>query len=202
MLSGLKTLETAVNRYLALDPETISRVAELSDKVVAINIRDWRLNFIILSGEKGFIFSDDHTLLPDVTLRGDLLDLIKVGVAQGSNQSLFSNNIEMLGDTETGEKVREILRNIDIDWEEHVSHTVGDSAAHQLFRGLHKIKSIGKNLITNICENLTEYLQIESSLLPSEQQVEKFFHELGVLRNDVERLEARIHRLEKRKNKS
>lgn len=201
MRTGLKALELAINRYLQLDPETVSRLAELSDKVIVIEISDWRLSWIIIPNEKGLTFSEDFSLLPNVTLRGKLFDMLKVGVAHGANEALFKNKIEIVGDTDTGEKIREILRQIDIDWEEHLSKIVGDVAAHQLSQGAQKIKSIGKKFLDTLRGNTTEYLQVEASLLPSQERIESFVKAVGKLRDDVDRLESRIHRLEHRKKK-
>ncbi len=201
MRTGLKALETAINQYLRLDPETIARVATLSDKVIVMEITDWRLSWIILPHQNGLTLSEDFTLVPSVTLRGKLFDMIKVGAARGSNEALFANKIEMIGDTETGEKIREIMRQIDIDWEEHFSKIVGDVAAHQLTRSAQKMTSIGKKLFSTLQENLTEYFQVEASLLPMGKQMEGFFKDVGRLRDDVDRLEARVHRLEQRKKK-
>lgn len=201
MRTGLKALEFTMNRYVQLDPDSIARLQRLSGKIISIYISDWRLSLLILPNEKGLELSDDPHLVPDVTLRATLFDLIKVGVAKGSNASLFSNKVEIKGDIELGEKIREILEKIDIDWEEHLSHIIGDIGAHQINRSFNKIKKIGKRILSSFSENLSDYLQVESSLLPTETQVEKLFKDIGHLRNDVDRLELRVARLENRKNK-
>lgn len=201
MRAGLKALEISINRYLQLDPDTIARVATLSGKVIVVEISDWRLSWVIIPEPNGLTFSEDFSLVPTVTLRGKLFDMLKVGAAQGANEALFKNKIEMTGDMEAGEKIREILNKIDIDWEEHLSTIVGDVAAHQFIKGTRKIQSIGKKILDTFCGNVTEYVQVEASLLPTEAQVEKFFKALGKLRDDVDRLEARIQRLEGRKKK-
>lgn len=201
MRTGLKALEMAMNRYLQLDPDTIVRLSELSGKVISVHITDWRLTWLILPHKNGLTLSEDYLLVPDVTIRGKLFDLMKVGVAQGSNEALFKNKIEMIGDTEIGEKIREILRKMDIDWEEHLSRIVGDVAAHQMSRGFSKIKAIGQKILATFRGNVSEYVQVEASLLPTKPEIENFFKDLGKLRDDVDRLEAQIHRLEKWKAK-
>ena len=44
--------------------------------------------------------------------------------------------------------------------------------------------------------NVREYLQEESRELPSRYEIERFTRDLNVLRDDVERAEARLARLE------
>ena len=46
--------------------------------------------------------------------------------------------------------------------------------------------------------DITEYLQEESRYLPQQDEVNKFLAAVDVLRNDVERLDARVKRLQAR----
>jgi ubiquinone biosynthesis protein UbiJ len=46
--------------------------------------------------------------------------------------------------------------------------------------------------------NVREYLQEESGDVPSRYEVEKFAGQVNVLRDDVDRVEARINRLLRR----
>jgi ubiquinone biosynthesis protein UbiJ len=48
--------------------------------------------------------------------------------------------------------------------------------------------------------NIREYLQEESRDLPSRYEVERFAAELGTLRDDVDRLAAKVGRLLERSN--
>lgn len=201
MRRGLKALEIGVNRYLQLDPDSLSRVAELSGRVIVVDISDWRLSWVIIPHAEGFSFSEDFTLVPTVTLRGKLFDMFKVGVAQGSSEALFKYKIEMIGDIGTGEKIREILKKIDIDWEEHLSRVVGDVASHQLMKGARKMKAVGKKFFDTLRANITEYAQLEGAWLPTEQETEIFLKAVGKLRDDVDRLEARVQGLKHRKTK-
>lgn len=196
-----KTLESAINQFLRLDPDTIKKLAALSDKIIAVQITDWRITLIILPQHDGITLSDDDKLIPDATIKGNLFDLCKVGLAKGSSEAVFEHRVEIFGDIETGEKIRDLLRDMDIDWEEHLSKIVGDSLAHQLMRGARKFADIGKEFVAGIRENLREFLQEESSLAPKPEQLEHFFQQIGQLRNDCDRLEARINRLIERKKK-
>lgn len=200
--TALAALEISVNRYLALDPDTLTRLAELSDQVIFLEITDWRLQWILLPSEQGIKISEDLSLVPTASLRAKAWDLLKVGMARGSNEALFENKIEMSGDIEAAEKIRSILKNMDIDWEEHFSRITGDVFAHSTFQGLRKIRHTGKRIWTSLRQNVRDYLQVESSTLPTSKQMEKFFDDIGRLRNDVDRLEARLQHLAKRKKLS
>lgn len=50
--------------------------------------------------------------------------------------------------------------------------------------------------------NLAEYLQEESRVLPGPLELENFFADVDTLRDDVERLAARVQRLRDRSNGS
>lgn len=192
VLSGL---ETVLNKVIGCDPEAGRKLERLQGKSIKINITDWNLVFYLLPYEGGVQLLRDYHHRPDTTISGTLMGLMKVGMAGGTTTALFEESITVSGDTRTGELLREVLRNIEIDWEEQLSKVVGDSLAHPIASGVGKVIHCGKESLKSFGENVAEYLQYESQQLPSKQAVEGFIEEVAVLRDDVDRLEARIQRL-------
>ena len=84
------------------------------------------------------------------------------------------------------------------DWEEQLSHLVGDAAAHQVGNLVRDTLQWGAKSVDTLGRDLTEYLQEESRQLPQRDEVNKFLAAVDVLRNDVERLDARVKRLQAR----
>ena len=192
---ALPGLETAINSYCRLDPDTITRLAALSDKVIKVEIIDWRISFYIAPDSHGIQLLAEYSQEPDTTIKGTLFGLFRVSLAGASGSSLFDNTIEISGDTDTGEAIRDILRKIDIDWEEHLSHLVGDTLAHQAARRFNQAVKFGKRSVEKLQENIKEYIHEEARYFPTQQQANQLYKNIGKLRDDVDRAEARIKRL-------
>lgn len=203
MLSvALTGLEKAINTYLSLDPITLGRIAQLKGKTIKINLTDLKCCFFIFPDDNGVKLMQDCSNKPDTTISGTSFGLFKVGCAQGDNTVLFKNSITIDGDTELGETIRYIMSNIDIDWEEHFSKIVGDTVAHKVGVGFHKILDMGRYTATTIRHNIREYLQEEAQCTPTQEEVENYIHAVAVLKNDVDRAEARLERILAKRKKS
>lgn len=198
---ALHGLETAINQYLRLDPDTMERIADLSGKLIEIEITDWHITLFVSPTKDGFHLSMEPTKQPDTQIKGKLFALVRVGLQGATSRSLFENQIHITGDTEAGQKFRNILQSIDIDWEEHLSKLTGDSIAHKLSFHLNQIVSFGKDTLGKIANNVKEYVHYEVQYFPTADQIETFYRDISQLRNDVDRLAARIERLQENKGK-
>jgi ubiquinone biosynthesis protein UbiJ len=104
--------------------------------------------------------------------------------------------VEISGDAELGQQFSEILEALDIDWEEHLSHFTGDLVAHKLGNVVRGALSWGRQTVDTLGQDVAEYLQEESETVPNQDEAEGFMSQVDVLRTDVDRMEARVKRLE------
>lgn len=190
------SIESVLNYYLQLDPETTMRLAKLAGKVVAI--KDSRLNFecyLIFTPEK-IKLQRHYQGIADTTLQGTPFALSKLfNLFSSRQQAIFSGEITISGDMELGQAVQTIFDNIDVDWEEQLSKLTGDVIAHQVgnrIRGLQNFLSTSK---TSFQQNLSEYLQEEIGYLPPRLELEDFLQDVSLIRDDIERMEARVQRI-------
>ncbi len=193
MISPL--LEKAINYILKSDPETLARLSLLEGKVVKISFIDWKLDSFLVIKEQGVQLLSSYSGNVDTTIRGKLAGLIKVSRSGASGPALFDQGIEISGDVELGEKIRDILRRIDLDPEEQMSHYIGDIAAHEVTWRTKRAIELGKQTWLDLRENFREFCQIEAQYLPARHQAEEFYTEVSRLRDDVDRAAARLDRL-------
>lgn len=191
------TLETAINNILKLDPEIASRLKQLNDKVILLNITSPYLNFYFLPLDNKIQVLSSYEDKADTRIYCSIFDLLKLAVNGADNHNLFASDIEMRGDLETGRQFRDILNAIEIDWEDLLSKVTGDIAAHQIAKHARNAKTHVRESTKIFSQNLTEYLQEEKRLLPAPIQLENFYNQVDQLRYDGDRLEAKIKRLEK-----
>ncbi len=188
-------LETAINRYLELDPDTLQRLAALEGKVIGVQWRGTGLALYFLPGPRGLQLLSHYEGEPDTLLTGNPFALAELGLGGDREKALFSGAVEIRGNTDTGQHFQDILQAMDIDWEEHLSHLVGDVAAHQAGNLARDAQQYARTSAHTLNQDLGEYLTEEAQLLPARIQVENFLDDIDRLRMDADRLEARVQRL-------
>lgn len=199
--SWVAWLEPLTNRLLALDPETLGRLNALKGKVMCIRIGDEAHStsptlIYVLPGETGLRLLTAYDAEPDVTLSGSLPALLRL-VSGGTAPDFFSSgNVEISGDLELGKRFERIMKKLDIDWEEHVSHVIGDIAAHKLGNLVRDVHAWRIQATETVCNDVSEYLQHESRILALPKAVDDFMNAVDVVRADADRLEARLRRLQ------
>lgn len=193
-------LETAINRYLELDPHTVQKLSALEGRVIAIELLGLGIRFYMIPSRDGLMVHTHYDAEPDTTLRGAPLSLLRMGLSGDVDRQLLTGNVEILGDTDLGQTFKQILDEMDIDWEEHLSHITGDVVAHQLGRGVRALFNWGQQTGDTLMQDVSEYLQEEARLVGTDMELEDFVQQVDVLRNDVERVEARLKRLQNKIN--
>jgi len=188
-------LENAFNRYIELDPEGKQRLAKLNGKVIAIDIVGLDMTLTIIPGSESVHIMSHYDGEVDTRLRGAPFSLLRMSLGDRSEQQLFSGDVEITGDTETGQQFNRILHELDIDWEEHLSRLTGDVIAHQLGYGLRSLKNWATKAEDSLLKDTAEYLEEEAELVTTPYEIENFNTQIDRLRNDVDRLSARISRL-------
>ncbi|MCB1776402.1 MAG: SCP2 sterol-binding domain-containing protein [Candidatus Competibacteraceae bacterium] len=183
-------LETALNYYLRLDPEVWPRLAELEGAVIAIEPEGLGTALYLSPGSQGIRVADHCEGEPTVRIRGALPALVRQWRGQAVGEE-----ISVDGDSAVGRQFQILLIRLDIDWEEHLSKVMGDALAHQLgalWRGFHDWR---QRTSATFLRDGGEYLQQELRALPPRPAVESFLSAVDVLREDADRLEARMTRL-------
>ncbi len=193
-------LETAFNTWLALDAQTYgtarSRLQSLHGKLICLHITNPDLRLYFMPTAERILVSDAYAAEPDVTIHGSALALMRLAKAEDSGKATLENRIQIDGDMGLGNRFSQILREIDVDWEELLSRAVGDVIAHQMGQ----LARTGKSWLDDSAHamrlNTKEYLQEESHLIPADAEVRRYLDEVDNLRMATDRLEARLKQLE------
>ncbi len=194
-MTSLSLLETALNNYLALDPEAPEKLTAFDGKVICISIMGPDKNiYLLINGNKISVVKQ-HDAEPDATIIGSPAALFKLGVHRDSAPLFFAGEVEIRGDTRLGRQFKALLADMEIDWEEHLSRLIGDIAAHRVAGLLNEIRKWSRSAANNFADDLGEYLQEESRDVVSEAEMGMFYQQVDKLRDDTERLKARIDRL-------
>lgn len=192
---ALSTLEKIMNRYLLLDPATKQRLTALTGKVIVLEFQHINLKIFWLPHADGIHLTDQFTGSVNVTLRGSPFDFIRLSAAPKDNATLFASGITVLGDTDVAQEFKALFANLDIDWEEQLSHFTGDVVAHQIGNFIKALCAWAQQTTTSMQQNLTEYIHEEARWLPSREELQDFFSGSDKLRDDVERAALRLKKI-------
>jgi ubiquinone biosynthesis protein UbiJ len=191
----LRPIADILNRNIAEITPAREIAAELNGKTVAICVRDTALGAF-------FVFSDDVVALsteyvddPDVVITGSLITLARM--MKGSGQAAIrSGDVDLSGDAATAQRFQKLLDLAQPDIEEELSRVIGDVAAHRIAEIARGVSKWARDARSTMGGNIREYLQEESRDLPTRYEVDRFTQQVGTLRDDVERIAARLNRLE------
>lgn len=191
-----KGLEKALNGFVRLDPFTAQRLATLAGKVVALELNGVNVTLFLHLTANGIEVRRDATGEPDARLSGTPLAFARLSLTH-DRAVLHSGDVQIIGDTALGQQLRDILAALDIDWEEHLSKFTGDIVAHHLGNAARGAAHWARGTADALTRDTSDYLRYEKELLPDRAQVDEFLRNVDTLRDDVERLEARVQRLQK-----
>lgn len=185
-----------VNAVLDLDPESRQRLKKLEGKAINIELRPFHFIFhcTFINDKLQFVYHE--SLQAEATIRGTPLQMLGVMIDKQNRQRFFADDLTIEGDAEAAQQLIDLFDRLDIDWEEILSHFVGDIPAHHggsLFRrALSWVKRAGSELT----QDLNEYTHEEAMWFPTREALNDFFNEIDTLKMDADRLEVKINMLE------
>lgn len=188
-------LETAINRYVHLDPEAQDLFDALDGKVIRIELTDLNLCYYLLPIEQRINVMGRCEHAPDTTLRGTSIAMVRMRASEDTGGPLFSGEVLISGDVKLGQQFQAAIDAIDIDWEEQLSRITGDAVAHKVGNLVRGAVKWGQQTIDTLGKDVAEYLHEESRVLPAQYEVEEFIAAVDKLRADVDRAQARLNRL-------
>lgn len=188
-------LEAALNQYLALDQDSGFFLTPLAGKVIAVNIQPFDETIYLCPTTDSIQCLDQFPDQPDTRLTGSVWALGLMGLSSTPMRSVFSGEVKIEGDMNTGRKFQELFAKLDIDLEEKLSHVTGDIIAHKVANFFRAGQSWGKDSIETFRLNAAEFLQEETRDLPAKPEADIYYAQVDQLRTDFDRLQSRIERL-------
>lgn len=192
-------LEASVNRVLRLDPDTLTRLSALKGKVIRLRLASTPpVEIFVLPSENGLQLAENHSTEPDVTLTGDIPVFGRLILRRVLPNVAAASEVQISGDFELGNHFQQILKNIDIDWEEQTARVVGDVMAHQLGNSVRGLRRWSRQAWQTLGDNTAEYWQEESRLLPARSRVDTWRQAVETLRHETDRLQQRVDSLQEK----
>jgi ubiquinone biosynthesis protein UbiJ len=191
----LTLAETSLNKLLLLSPETVDQLSQLSNKVIAIQLTSPAASLSLQPSERGLQIDMLERDDADVTLTGSASDFFRLLTAADNSDAMFGKSINVSGDSALATRFSNILIDAALDWEAILAQLLGDLPAHEIAHYLRWKANLYLNTGNSLILNLEEYLKEELRVLPSAPEISLFSSEVDRIRQETERLTARIDRL-------
>ncbi|NDL71085.1 ubiquinone biosynthesis accessory factor UbiJ [Vreelandella alkaliphila] len=193
--------ERTLNALLARDPAAPSRLAALAGSRLLVRLEKPHLQLALHYHHAGIdLLRGDDLDETDVDAVVELTpETLSEWLSGASIERLmFDGKLSMRGRIHLLEATRDLLLDLDIDWEGELARWLGDMPAHSLAEGIRRAARWGLRAKDELLQDVSEYVFEEARLLPGPQQRNVLRDHLTELEIATDRLEARFNRLHKR----
>jgi ubiquinone biosynthesis protein UbiJ len=197
--STLPIIESAINHLIENDPLTQQKFNTLQDKVFVVHITDFNLKLFMQIQFDSVCLYSSWPSQPHTTISGTLIGLISTAANQASTDALFTHSVTIQGDLRAGEHIRNILSQLDIDWEHLLAQRIGNSASRHTVKAFGHAKQFIQSAHSSLHHQLHDYLHKESHLCVTPQETQEFKQAVRTLRQDMERLEVKLQQFKQQR---
>ncbi len=188
--------EIGGNRLLAMDDQVLARCSELQGSCIKIRLTDLDLSLYCHPGSWGMRLSlDEPAKTVDATISGRLIALINLATQDDKVSTSIQGRISINGDAAVAQQMQKIFTDLDLDWEEALSHYTGDILAYRIHQQARAARDWLRKSLGSLSQTSSEYLREEVRLTPTQVEFERFQQQATLLKQDVERAEIRLRHL-------
>jgi len=193
--AALRPVAGVLNKNIRATTPAQELCKKLDGTVVAVRVQNTSLATWFVVHDDCLELTTECDAEPDLAITGSLITLARIAGEPGVS-ALRDGSLELTGDAQLAYDFQQLLAYAKPDIEEELSGVVGDVAAHRLGEIARGISNWTRNASSTMGANIREYLQEESREAPSRYEVDRFADNVSTLRDDVDRLEARINQLQ------
>jgi ubiquinone biosynthesis protein UbiJ len=194
----LSPLESLLNRNIAASSTARALCRRLDTKVLALHVEGTPLSIYFKAQGEQMSLDTKHDGTPHATLSGTPLSLLRMA-GPAPEAAIRTGSVHIHGDAEVAQTFSELLKQARPDLEEELSRVIGDVAAYRVGSVARSALDFARKAADTFAQNVSEYLQEEGRDVPSRTEAEEFIAGVDKLREDVDRFEARLALLERKR---
>lgn len=193
-----RALQAALNRALALDSDTRLALAALDGRHIDLTLEGPALAMrISVHGDQLEVGPVDHReadLAVRSSLSGVLAQLPMLARARGGRPSQ-AGRVRVAGDAELARRLQQLAAGFDPDWQLPFVRVFGEVLGVQVANTLRGALQQARRGASGLAHAAAEFVTEESRDVVPRGELDAFHDDVDVLRDDVERLVARVQRL-------
>lgn len=198
-----RALEVALNRALALDPDTRTALVALDGQRIALILESPALAMQIgVSGQRLTVGPVDPSQEADLAVRstlGGVLAQLPFMANARSGNSAPAGRVKVSGDAELARRLQQLATRFDPDWQQPFVTAFGEILGVQIAQTLRAALLQARRSAKDLAETAAEYVTEESRDVVPRAELDAFHDDVDVIRDDVERMAARVARLRQRR---
>lgn len=193
LATPLSLIPPAINHLLAQEPWARDKLVVHKGKTACFDLSILRLAMTVMAD--GSVSAATESDTPQVTIRvkPEQLPLIL------QNRERAFSYVTVEGDADFANTISQVSQSLQWEAEEDLSKLFGDITATKMVAGAKAALQTAKSTQRALAENVAEYLLEEKPMLVRPQAVMDFGGDVAKLRDDVERLQKRLEKLEGRR---
>lgn len=193
-----RVLETALNRALALDPETRAELRTLDGQRLRLQLEAPPLALELRVDGEALRVGPALDAEPDLGVRGPLSALLsQLPPLRGSGTP--SGKLRIEGDAELARRLQHLARGFRPDWDAPFAEVLGPMLGPQVARVLREGLAFASTQAATVARHGADYLTEESRDLVGKDELNAFLDDVDALRDRVERAAARLAAWEARR---
>jgi ubiquinone biosynthesis protein UbiJ len=185
-------VESALAASLRGSSAARADIVKLQGKVIRLELIGLPLTLYFLPEDGKVTVASDYHGDAHVAVRVPAASLVVTALKR--DPEAVPKGMQMNGEAETAQVFSRLLRNADLDWEELLAQRVGDVAARQIGNAVRGFMGWSRDAGSRLGQDVADYLHYESRDLPPRHEVQGFLSGVDRLRDDAERLNARLKR--------
>ena len=188
----LKTVNKAIELLQILDPQAKQLIARLDGKALTVNITD--IDLIITLSVRNKILTADSSTSSNV-LSGNLSSIMELLFNKNLQELLIDKKLDYQGSLGELKQFYGFISSIEIDVIYQISKRTSRSFADAVEKPFKKAKDFIKLSRQESIIDVKEYLTEEKRVLVSKTEMNIHIKKVQKLRQDIDRLEAKINLL-------
>lgn len=191
-----RTLEAALNRALALDPDTRDGLRALDGRSIALHVAAPRIALqITVAGDRLQVGPVDDGNDADLSVRSTLGGLISQLPFFRNDNAPPVGKLRIEGDADLARRLQRLAERFDPDWQQPFAAVFGDVVGVQIANAVRSALSHARDAGGALAANAAEYVTEESRDVVARDELNAFFDDVDTVRDGVERVAARVARL-------
>lgn len=192
-------LEAALNRALALDPDTRDGLRALDGRRVALHMAAPPLSLQVrVDGDQLRVGPVDAAVEPDLAVRSTLAGLVSQLPFLRNDDAPPVGKLRIEGDADLARRLQRLAERFDPDWLRPFAGIFGDVLGVQIANTLAGGLRHARGAAGAFAQNAAEYVTEESRDVVARDELNAFHDDVDALRDGVERASARVNRLRER----
>jgi len=197
---GGMALTLALNRLVALDPETRVAIDKLESRRIGVHLKGPGIAFSI-AARNGTLQIEpppeagDDASATDFEVKATPGSLLAMALGRDGDARPAAGKVEIAGDAELAQRVQKLARAYKPDFEAAFATVFGEVAGTAIARALHDAVQWAGEGARHFRDDAVDWLRDEARLTVPHAEMNTFLDDVDALRERSERLAARVQRL-------